>query len=420
MLAAAAVAGACGTAVTPPPGSPPPTVSPSASASASPSPSLVPLVDHAVVYFARDRLPPVAAHVAGAGDGASAEQRILSRVRRLFATDATRPLFNIARSSQAVPASVRVDGDLASVDFRVAAGDWGVAGSAGTRAFVQQLVYTITEEPGIRRALVTENGHMAIIGGEGLVIDHPVTREDVSGYVRASRDPMTWRADGATPVRVTSRLFLDEIAPAMSRFVIDTGLWGGKATLGFNTAVMTTDERAFPDMGKWTFAISVSGATTADDPMRVVDRTPVRAVKAIANGTSVRYEIGLDDLRPWRVAMLYEPLRLVVDIGGDPEAVSPNIALYRPAFGTTVSSGDEVSGLIRAFEAQFEYRIRDASGKETVGYARGSLGTAEMWGTFSVALPELPRGAATIEIVLRSPKDGSVSESVFTSIDVGP
>jgi hypothetical protein len=41
-----------------------------------------------------------------------------------------------------------------------------------------------------------------------------------------------------------------------------------------------------------------------------------------------------------------------------------------------------------------------------------------MWGTFALTVPDLPVGAATIEILLRSPRDGSVSESVFTSVQV--
>jgi hypothetical protein len=59
---------------------------------------------------------------------------------------------------------------------------WGVDGSTRLASFVQQLVYTASEEPGIVRVLITPNGGAtAIIGGEGLVIDHPATRADVSG-----------------------------------------------------------------------------------------------------------------------------------------------------------------------------------------------------------------------------------------------
>jgi spore germination protein GerM len=57
-----------------------------------------------------------------------------------------------------------------------------VNGSARVATFVQQLVYTASEEPGIARVLITQNsGRTAIIGGEGLVIDRPATRADLTG-----------------------------------------------------------------------------------------------------------------------------------------------------------------------------------------------------------------------------------------------
>lgn len=429
LLAAAYAGAACGTAARP---TPSPTFSatpvPSASATASPSalPSASPAaapIDHAVVYFARDRLPPVAIHVDGAGAGASADARILSRLQALMSAAAPRPLFNTALTVKARPSAVRVDGDLATVDFAVPVGDWGTAGSTGTRAFIQQVVYTASEEPGIRRVLMTENGQQAIIGGEGVVVDHPVSREDVAGYaVPASKDPMTFRAEPREDVAVTSRISVDGYAPALARFVVDTGLSGAaaKAMLGFTASVMQNDETAFPELGKWVISLSVQDSRTADDALRSVERTPVRTVRASAGAEGVRYQIGLDDLRPWRIAVQYEPLRIVLDIGGDPDAVSQSIALYRPAFGASVTPGDEISGLIRAFEARFEYRISDARGLVVDDFATASLGTSEMWGGFSLKVPEGIRGAATIEVLLRSPRDGSVSESVFTSVHAAP
>lgn len=425
---AALVMAACGTVARPEP-TPTSSAAPSATASAAPTvaPTATPAasrIDHAVVYFARDRLPPVAAHVDGAGVGATAEARILSRMTALFSVQATRPLFNIALAAKARPTSVRVAADLATVDFTVPLGDWGTAGSAGTRAFIQQLVYTASEEPGIRRVLITENGQQAIIGGEGVVIDHPATREDVAGYTaRTSKEPMTFRTEPRSqPVPIVSRLGIDTIAPSLVRFVVDTGLFGAdaKAAIGFTASVMQNDETAFPDLGKWVIALALPDTRTSDDAVRSFERTPVRSVRATTSSEGVRYEIGLDDLRPWRIAMQYEPLRIVLDIGGDPDAVSPNIALYTPAFGTTVAAGDAISGFIRAFEARFEYRITDARGPVVDEFASASLGTSELWGGFSVPIPSGLRGAATIEILLRSPKDGAVSESVFTSVQTSP
>ncbi|HYK99448.1 MAG TPA: Gmad2 immunoglobulin-like domain-containing protein, partial [Candidatus Acidoferrales bacterium] len=149
------------------------------------------------------------------------------------------------------------------------------------------------------------------------------------------------------------------------------------------------------------------------------DAAPVRAVRASNMSSGVRYDIGLDDARPWRVAMTYEPLAIVVDYGGEPNAVSANIALYQPTFGMTVIPGQPIAGLIRAFEARYEYRFVDARGTVLVDqFATASLGTAEMWGVLTLAVPELPDGPVTLELRIRSPRDGSVLESVYTALVV--
>jgi hypothetical protein len=45
-----------------------------------------------------------------------------------------------------------------------------------------QLVFTASEQPGIVRVMITQNGEAgAIIGGESLVIDHPQTRRQLLG-----------------------------------------------------------------------------------------------------------------------------------------------------------------------------------------------------------------------------------------------
>jgi len=99
--------------------------------------------------------------------------------------------------------------------------------------------------------------------------------------------------------------------------------------------------------------------------------------------------------------------------------VSPNTALYTPVFGTEIRTGYAIAGLVRAFEARFEYRVRDAHGAIMVDdFATASLGTSDLWGAFALSLPPVPAGAATVEIVLRSPRDGAISESVFTSVVV--
>ena len=369
-------------------------------------------------------MPPVAVHVDGAGSGASTEARIGSRLAALFSAAAPAGSFNTTFGVKARPGVVRADADLATLDFVVPRGDWGIAGSAATRAFIQQIVYTATEEPGIRRALITENGQQAVIGGEGVVIDHPAAREDVAGYAaKAMSDALMWRTEPQAPIAITSRLSVDADVPSVARFVVDTGLRGAdaKASIGFSARLMRNDERAFPELGKWVLALNLPDTRTSDDPVRLVERTPVRLIRTMSTQNGTRYELALDDQRPWRVTMLYEPLRVVVDYGGDPDAVSANIALYRPAFGSTVRSGEAISGAIRAFEARFEYRIADARGITIVDqFATATLGTAELWGSFDLRMPQLPAGNMTLEILIHSPKDGSVSERVFTSFVSAP
>jgi spore germination protein GerM len=140
--------------------------------------------DHTAVYFARDGQSPLAVYLPGAGIGATPEDRIRSRLVALeTGPGVVMPdAYNSVRDASAKLDDVRIAGDLVTIDYRVPGDDWGVNGSARLATFVQQLVYTASEEPGIARVLITQNGgRTAIIGGEGLVIDHPATRADVTG-----------------------------------------------------------------------------------------------------------------------------------------------------------------------------------------------------------------------------------------------
>lgn len=423
--AAALLAAACGGASTPTPTpTPAPSATPIASvtppATTAPSPTASAAVG--IVYFARDRLPPVGVAVQRTSLGTTAEERILASLASLFTARAPAGLFNTTLVSKARPARVAIDMDVATVDFDVPPEGWGTAGSAGTRAFVQQIVYTASEEPGVRRVLITENGGQATIGGEGLVIDGPASREDVSGYLTPpSYAPLALGAvPAARPPELALRWSVDEVAPALVRVVVDTGLYGAdaKAGLGFTIVPRPNDDTRTRDLGKWALTIDVFDAV-AKDARIPVGATPLRTIATSSIGGDVRYQIGLDDLRPWRAAMLYEPLRLVVDIGGDPDGVSPNIAVYAPAFGATVGPGFTASGLIRAFEARFQYRVVAYDGAVvTSGFGMGSLGTSDLWGTFEVTVPRVPPGGGTLEILLRSPRDGSIAEQV--SIPIAP
>lgn len=139
--------------------------------------------DHSVAYFARDQDAPLAVFLEGAGLGATAEDRIWSRLVALESgpTRAGADAFNVVSTMNARLRSVTIAGDLVTIDYRVPGDDWGVNGSASLRALVEQLVFTATDEPGIARVLITQNGERAVIGGEGLIIDRPQTRRGLLG-----------------------------------------------------------------------------------------------------------------------------------------------------------------------------------------------------------------------------------------------
>lgn len=407
----------CGTPATMPPLTPDPNVT----ATASPTASLIPTVTHDVVYFARDRLPPVGAHVPGAGAGATPAERIRSRLDALFVTPAPSGVFNTALAAIARPAGVSVDSGLAVVDFSVPGDLWGVAGSAGTRAFIQQLIYTITEEPGVDRVLITQNGgQMAIVNGEGVMIDHPSGRAEVSGYlVRASVDPIR-SFEGEPPLTPLATLAsshsVDAIAPALARVTVEL------VRSGEDDWWMPTFDASVLDgaaLGtKHELRLSVyDGIAPSSDV--IVDRTPLRRLKIEASREPrmTIYRLGLDDLRPWRVAVAFAPVRIVLDVGGDPDAVSDNIAVYEPRFSEQIGTGAKLSGATRAFEAAFEYRLSDIFGEPLGGgHGMASFGTSAVWGLFDLALGEIPANTANVEVLQRSPRDGEISDLVRVSV----
>jgi spore germination protein GerM len=127
---------------------------------------------------------PLTRELAGPWVGATPEERIRSRLVALeTGPGVVMPdAYNSVRDASAKLDGVRIAGDLVIIDYHVSGDNWGVNGSARLATFVQQLVYTASEAPGIARVLITQNGRRtAIIGGEGLVIDHPATRADVTG-----------------------------------------------------------------------------------------------------------------------------------------------------------------------------------------------------------------------------------------------
>ena len=159
-----------------------PTATPSPADTASASPTVA--TTGWTVFFARDLATPVAVTVTGPAPAASVELRVRQRMDVLAAAPPSRDggAFNVLARMTARLARVTVASGLATLDYSTPSGDWGIDGSAMLRAFVQQVIYTASEEPGVISVLITQDGgNEAVIGGEGLVISGPQTRAGL-GY----------------------------------------------------------------------------------------------------------------------------------------------------------------------------------------------------------------------------------------------
>jgi hypothetical protein len=400
-----------------------------------PSPGLVtPSSDRTWVYFARDGLPPTGAFVSGTLLSTSPESRIASRITALGSV----AMVTLGNSEVPVGAStalafeasrgivVRVEGDLATVEFNIPLG-WGVHGSAQSLALLQQLVYTITEEPGIDRALITERGKPAALIDQ-LVVDKPLSREDVSGYGRVNPQFISegWSLACTIPcpspstAKLSSSFSVDTFAPGVLRFVIQVE--SGQPS-DLSIAPIKVDELRSPRSGKYALQVDIAGT----DPRvgtEYIDRSPLRMISTSVRNARTTYLLGLDDLRPWRVLTLADPERIVVDLGGYPSSVSDTVAVYLPGQGYPPASRFRVSGLARTFEAGILWRVRDGQGRVVAsGSATATLGTSQQWGTFQfdVQLPPSPPGTGDLflEVYWASPKDGSDQGLVRVHLKVG-
>jgi hypothetical protein len=381
-------------------------------------------VDHQRIYFARDGKPPVSGHFETTGLPPAAEPRIQLRVSLLLsATQAAPGSFNAFTSRNTVGVnSVRVSGDTASVDFRVNGGDWGIRGSAQSLAALQQLVYTATEEPGIRRVLITQNdGGPATI--DQLLVNKALTREDVFGYT--GRGPIgatqgiTWSGNdtlgpvGAELTSVTSdgstvRLSFEgrnrNSQNTLANLPSFTISLDQDSETSRPSAVAGGAKYAVTMAFQWNCQCSSGGAAGAT----IYDQTPLRAITS--NGNTA-YRIAIDDARPWRAYMPDES-RLVVEIGGDPRSTSDRIAVTAPKPGDIVNSGANLTltGSARVFEANVVWRLLDSTSKVVAnGHFLTSLGSSAMWGAFNtrIAMPAGVRGNVTLEVFEASAMDGS-------------
>jgi hypothetical protein len=404
---------------------PSPTVTPTSAVAATPTPSPAPSVkptaiDRDRIYFARDGLPPVSAHIASDVPAtAEASKRISRRMAALLMENAVTPP---AGSTNARPqlgtitsvTDVKVSGDSVTVDLGVPNG-WKVSGSAATNALVQQIVYTATEEPGVRRVLITENGGKPTTIDQ-LAWDKPLAREDVAGYGKADTDVITMETAGTSTaclapcpspstVRLSNTYSVDSVAPGLARFVVQVE----SGQLRDWSIRVEPDNDAPPAWGsKAVLHLQVAGRDEKPG-LEIIDRSPIRAINTSALAESTTYEVALDDLRPWRVVVLSNPERIVVDFGGHPNSISDTVAVYSPKPGDS-SRQFTVSGLSRTFEATTHWRVVDSARREVAsGFTTASRGTSAVWGTyqFSVQLPATVSGNVTLEVFWASPRDGA-------------
>jgi hypothetical protein len=394
-------------------------------------------------FFVRDSLPPLSVRIAAAvSDPSRPENSIGSRLSATYGAPASavpfgaaNPLSLVGRSGNqgTFGVSVGIAGDTANVELDVPLG-WNIHGAAQVQALVQQLVYVITEEPGIRKARITEKGKTnAVI--DGLVVDKTLSREDVTDYdhigstkaVQGFGDATTAASRKLRPI-----LNVDTIAPVLARFVVETDLEvssPGVSYPDFKVEMRQLDDpspREIP--GKWSLVVTVNGQDQGffDQSLsfpvyQAIDKSPVRGILTTKQGTNTVYQIGLDDLRPWRTAIAFRPFRIIVDIGGDPRTIfDDSNAVYAPGYGAAVARTFQVSGVAHNFEAHVDIRVLDDKQKEV--YRGGTTATSccDPGGTFdtTVQLPASVTGNIYLEVFEASAKDGSDTKVIRIPLTV--
>lgn len=409
---------------------PSPTVAPTPPAASatpgSPSSAAQPnAIDHQRVFIARDGLPPTSQHLDGVlgqcagclggltGVQTTAEDRIRSRLNNLNKAFSGVVGTQLDGDVKVFFPTVKVNGDLVTVDYAsLPTGGWPVRGAAASLAWQQELVYSATEEPGIRRLLVTQNGGKPTAIDQ-LVWDKALSREDVLGYgplkdenigEQQSR-PCAPNCPSPVPAVLSNNYSVDTFALGVARFIVqvDSGDWENFAVGG-----RTVTDASDPTQSKYQIVVQVRG-TEKKSGLEIVDRSPLRSINSITKSGGTVYTLALDDQRPWRVALLPNPDRIVVDIGGFASSISDTIAVYSPKPGDT-GRQFTVSGLSRTFEATTAWRVVDSARKVLAsGTTTASRGTSAVWGTYqvSVQLPASASGNVTLEVFWASPRDGA-------------
>lgn len=373
------------------------------------------------VYFARTGLPPIAGTVLGHPSTANdtIEGRIANRIDALWSAqphDVPAGAYDaFGPSPSGLHEMVTVDGDVATVDLDPAPAP---RTAADATAVLQQLVYTITEEPGVDRVVLLGKGKPMVLGSYPVAAGG-LARQDVAGYA-VNGLTGAFQFDGASvPSQLTTAYSVDTVAPALARFTIDVGFTRGVPVHTAPAFTVTAYDRSYMSGANAELEITIPDASDTTTAAAQVGRPPLRS---IAIGSPVTfpakvYRLGLDHLWPWRAVVLFDPTRIVIDIGGAPAAISAdqNVAVYAPEPNAEVGHTFTLSGAARAYEGTVSFRVRDAHENVVLyGYAKASVGTSSVWGGYdaTVTLPASVAGKVTLEVFEVSPKDGTETSTV--------
>jgi immunoglobulin-like protein involved in spore germination len=244
-------------------------------------------------------------------------------------------------------------------------------------------------------------------------VGKPVAEEGGSADAStASSETIESGGDVLTDV-VDWRASDNDVAPTLGRFVVELKPTNSTEARPYPGFTAKLEKQSDPKQaGKWLVRLELPDATWRQAqccPSKTIGTTPIRQVAAYSLGANrgVGFGISLDEARPWRVGILHNPLRVVVDVGG--AATSDSIAVYSPPAGDT-SRNVTISGFARVFEAHVAWRIKDAAGREVAkGFTTASIGTSPLWGSFqtTASIPASVSGNVTLEVFWPSPKDGS-------------
>ncbi len=394
------------------------------------------------VYFARDGLPPVAASVLGHASTPNTDtprDHVGNRIEALLEAQArdippgARTAIVISPAPGATQTSTRtsvaIDGDTATVDLTFEP-PLLVRSDADVRAILQQIVYTATEEPGIRRVrLTTDNGKPMAVGPYRFPTT-ALAREDVAGYASSGLTG-TFAFEGASvPSQLTTSYSVDAVAPALARFTIAVSGLPSHTAPSFT--VTAYDSTHMPGANA-ELEITIPNGSDATTAAAQVDRPPLRSIAIGSPGTfpAKVYRLGLDHLWPWRAVILYDPTRIVIDIGGAPSAISTDLlnVVYAPTGNAEVGHTFTLSGAARAYEGTVNFRVRDArtsipgaadGAVLLYGYAKASIGSTSVYGAYdaTVTLPDSVPATALLEVFEVSPKDGTELSKVTIPLRV--